>query len=235
MGADVIVNIDADGQYNAKEISTLVRPILDNRADIVLGDRQVKKLGHMPLQKKIGNRIATFVTRVASGLPIHDAQTGFRAFSREASLRMNVLHGYTYVQETIIAAAHKRLKIVEVPVEFRKREGHSRLISNIWGYAKRSGGTIIRAYTLYNPLKTFLVLGFSISLLGFIAGLRVLLHYFSTGMVTPYLPSAILSALLIIIGFQVMVIGLVGDMIHHMRYLVEEGLYELRKDKGKGK
>ena len=234
MGADVIVNIDADAQYNAQEIPKLIRPILDNRADIVLGDRQVKKLDHMPLQKKIGNRIATFVTRVASGLAIHDAQTGFRAFSREAALKINVLHGYTYVQETIIAAAHKRFKVVEVPVEFRKREGKSRLIPNIWSYAKRAGGTIIRAYTFYNPLKTFLLLGLSIAFLGFIFGLRVLFHYFSTGKVTPYMPSALLSALLIIIGFQVMVLGLIGDMIHHLRYLVEEVLYELRKNKGKG-
>jgi len=230
MGADIIVNIDADGQYNANEIPKLVRPILEGKADIVLGDRQVKKLDHMPLQKKIGNIVASFVTRIASGMKVSDAQTGFRAFSREAALRINVLHGYTYVQETIIAARHKRLRVTEVPVEFRKREGKSRLISNIWSYARRAGGTIIRAYTFYNPLKTFLGIGFIVLFAGFIVGFRVLIHYLSTGMVSPYLPSAVLSALLIIVGFQVMIIGLIGDMIHHLRYLVEEVLYELRKE-----
>jgi len=233
MGADIIVNIDADGQYNAREIPKLIKPIVDGEADIVLGDRQVKKLDHMPLQKKVGNIVASFVTRLASGVMVHDAQTGFRAFSREAALRINVLHGYTYVQETIIAAKHKRFRVVEVPVEFRRRDGRSRLISNIWSYARRAGGTIIRTYTFYNPLKAFLGMGMLIVLGGLAVGGRVLIHYVNTGMVSPYLPSAVLSALLIIVGFQVMIIGLVGDMIHHLRYLVEEVLYELRKDAGK--
>jgi glycosyltransferase involved in cell wall biosynthesis len=111
LGGDVIVNIDADGQYNADEIPELVKPILDGKADIAIGDRQIDRLDHMPKAKKVGNKIATWVTRRLSGLPIRDAQSGFRAFSREAALRMNLLGDYTYVQETIIQAANKKLRI----------------------------------------------------------------------------------------------------------------------------
>jgi glycosyltransferase involved in cell wall biosynthesis len=229
MGADIIVNTDADGQYDNGEIPNLIKPIIQGKADIVLGNRQVPNLQHMPTQKRIGNRIATWITRLASGVKITDAQTGFRAFSREAAMKINILHGYTYTQETIIAASHKRLKTLEVPISFRKREGKSRLISNIFNYAKSAGSTIIRSYTFYNPFKTFLFLGGFITFLGFLAGLKVLMHFLTTGKVSPFLPTALLSALFIIVGFQVIVIGLIGDMIHHLRYLVEEVLYNLKK------
>lgn len=154
-GADIIVNTDADGQYDGNEIPKLIDPILKNEADIVLGDRQVKTLEHMPFGKKMGNRISSWVVRRASGLPIKDAQTGFRAFSREAALRMNIVSEYTYTQETIIQAAYKKLKIAQIPIIFRKRPGKSRLISGIWNYAKKSGLTIIRTYRDYKPLKIF--------------------------------------------------------------------------------
>ena len=116
-GADIIVNIDADGQYNAAEIPLLIKPVLDGKADIVLGWRDISNLNFMPKGKKLGNKLATWVTRILSGLPIKDAQTGFRAFSREAALRTNLRGEYTYVQETIIQAAYKGLPIEQVPVE----------------------------------------------------------------------------------------------------------------------
>jgi glycosyltransferase involved in cell wall biosynthesis len=128
MGADIIVNTDADFQYNGTEIPKLIAPILEGKADIVLGDRQVDHLDHMPRGNLWGNKLATHVTRWATGLPIRDAQTGFRAFSREAALRMNLTGDYTYTQETIIQAANKNLIIEQIPVEFRRREGKSRRI-----------------------------------------------------------------------------------------------------------
>jgi glycosyltransferase involved in cell wall biosynthesis len=144
-GADIIVNIDADGQYNGREIPNLIAPILNESADIVLGNRQINTLEHMPRGKKVGNKMATWVTRRVTGLPIMDAQTGFRAFSRDAALHLNIMSDYTYVQETIIQAVNNGLTIVDVPVEFRKRKGgESRLISNIFSYASRAGGTIDR-------------------------------------------------------------------------------------------
>jgi len=235
LGADIIVNIDADGQYNAKEIPKLIKPILEGKADIVIGDRQIDKLNHMPRSKKIGNKIASWVTRRLSGLPIKDAQSGFRAFSREAALRMNLLGDYTYVQETIIQAANKNLKVIEVPVEFRRREGKSRLIPNIWSYAKRAGITILRTYRDYHPLKVFLSIGLALLLVGLIFAVRVLIHYFRTGMVKPYIPSAVLSVMLITVGVITVIFGLLADMIKMQRLLLEEILYRLKKEEVENK
>ena len=192
MEADIIVNIDADGQYNPKEIPKLTKPIIDGKADIVLGSRFRGWIEYMPVHKKITNRIATFATRRVSGLSISDAQTGFRAFTSDAAFHMNVMSDYTYVQETLMQAANYDLVIEEVPIEFRKRSGgESRLISNIFGYAKRAGKTMVTTYRDYQPLKTFSYLGLFFIVFGLILGLRVFIHYFDTGMVGPYLPSAV--------------------------------------------
>lgn len=227
--ADIIVNIDADGQYNGREIPKLIEPILKDRADIVLGDRQIDVLGHMPRGKKLGNKLATWVTRKVTGLPIKDAQTGFRAFTREAALRMNLTSNYTYVQETLIQAANKNLTVEQIPIEFREREGKSRLIASLFGYAKSAGNTIVRSYRDYQPFKVFTVMGIAIIVIGLIPGFRVLIHYFATGMVTPYLPSAVLTTVLIIVGLQVIVLGWLADMLKTQRMLEEEILYWLKK------
>lgn len=228
--ADIIVNIDADGQYNALEIPKLIKPILDGKAEMVLGSRFAGTIEHMVPQKRFGNKLATFVVSLASGKKISDAQTGFRAVSREAALRLVIHSGYTYTQETIIQAAHKRIGIAQVPVEFRKRKGgNSKLISNIATYAKQSAVTLIRTYTYYNPLKTFTIIGGIIFLLGTVLGFRVLIHFINTGMVTPYLPTAILSSMLAIIGFQIIVMGLIADIEHQNRHIMEEILYRMRK------
>lgn len=157
-----------------------------------------EKLDHMPRSKKAGNKIASWVTKKLSGLNIKDAQTSFRAFSREAALKLNILGEYTYTQEMLIQATKKGLKVIEVPVEFRKREGESKLISSIWKYAKNAGITILRTYRDYHPFKVFVAIGGFIFLAGALVALRVLLHYFATGAVTPHLPSAVLSVMLIV-------------------------------------
>ncbi|MEM4522970.1 MAG: glycosyltransferase family 2 protein [Nitrososphaeria archaeon] len=229
IGADIIVNIDADAQYNAKEIPKLIEPILKGEADIVLGNRQIDKLDHMPRGKKIGNKIATWVTRKFSGMDIKDAQTGFRAFSREAVMKLNVLGDYTYTQETIIQAVKKGLKIVEVPVEFRKREDNSRLISSIWSYAKKAGIIIIRTYRDYHPFKVFTAIGGIVFLAGVILALRVLFHYLETGYVTPHLPTAVLSIMLIVVGSITMVFALLADMLKTQRELLEDAIYRIKK------
>jgi len=231
MGADIIVNIDADGQYNAKEIPKLVKPILEGEADIVLGSRFKGWIEYMPLQKRIGNKIATWVTRIASGFPTSDAQTGFRAFSRDAAMRLHVLADYTYVQETIIQANNYGLKIVEVPIEFRKRkgDGQSRLISNIFGYAKRAGMIILRSYRDYNPLKVFGIIGGIFIVGGLYFGWRVLSYYFATGRVGGRLPSAVLATLLFVVGVQTIVLGLLADMLKSQRMILDDALYRLKK------
>ena len=229
--ADIIANTDADFQYNQQQIPDLVKPILDGKADIVLGSRFSGHIEHMVPQKKIGNIIATRVTRMASGYPVTDAQTGFRAFSRDAALRMNILSDYTYVQETIMQAVDHNLTMVEIPIEFRKREGDSRLMSGVFNYAKRAASTILRTYRDYNPLKVFTLIGLLFVIAGTATGLRVLVHYLQTGMVTPYLPSAVLTTILWIMGVQIFVFGLIADMLRTQRQIGEEVLYRLKKMK----
>jgi glycosyltransferase involved in cell wall biosynthesis len=228
-GADIIVNTDADFQYNQQQIPDLIKPILDDGADIVLGSRFKGHIEHMVLQKKFGNRIATRVTRWASGYPVSDAQTGFRAFSRDAALHMNILSDYTYVQETIMQAVNHNLTMVEIPVDFRKREGDSRLMSGVVHYAKRAASTIFRTYRDYEPFKTFTSIGLLFVLAGIVTGGRVLIRYLSTGMVTPYLPSAVLTTILWIMGVQIIVFGLIADMLKTQRQMQEELLYRLKK------
>ena len=230
MGADIIVNTDADGQYLGIEIPHLINPILYNKADIVLGNRQIKDLKYMPFPKKIGNRLSSWVVRRVSGLPVTDAQTGFRAFSREAALRLNVISHFTYTQETLVQAANKKLVYHEVPITSKQGpERKSRLFGSIWGYAKRSGATIIRTYRDYKPLKVFGMLGSIIILIGLLVGSRVLLNYLQTGAVSPYIPSAILSTVILIVGFQVIVFGFLADMISNQKRLIEDIIYKIKK------
>jgi glycosyltransferase involved in cell wall biosynthesis len=229
MGADIIVNTDADFQYNGAEIPKLIAPILEGRADIVLGDRQVDNLNHMPLGNRWGNKLATWVTRSVTGLPIKDAQTGFRAFSREAALKMNLTGDYTYTQETLIQAANKHLKIEQIPVEFRRRKGNSRLISSIFWYARSAGITIFRSFGAYHPFTIFFVIGIVCIMIGLIFGFKVIIHFLTTGTVTPYLPSALLTTVLIIVGCLAILFGLLADMIRTQRMLSEEILYRLKK------
>lgn len=229
MGADIIVNIDADLQYNGLEIPDLIRPIQEGSADIVIGDRQIDTLSHMPRGKLIGNKLATWVTKTITGLPIRDAQTGFRAFSRDAALKMNLTGNYTYVQETLIQAAHKNLVVEQIPIEFRKRSDKSRLISNIFLYARSAGTTILRGYRDYQPFNVFMIVGFILILAGFLTGFKVLLHYLTTGVVTPYLPSAVLTTVFVIVGLQTVVFGLLADMLRTQRMFQEEILYRLKK------
>lgn len=229
MNADIIVNIDADNQYDPKEIPKLILPILESRADIVLGDRQINKLDHMSFSKKIGNRIATWITRKLSGYPVKDAQTGFRAFSREAALKLNILGNYTYVQETIIQATHKDLVIEEVPVVFKRREGESRLISNIFSYAKNAAIAILRTYRDYNPIKTFAIIGIIFIIISFIPGFVVLKDYFATGTFSGHIGRGLLTILFFFIGVQIIIFGLLADILKTQRQLQEEILYKIKK------
>lgn len=233
MGADIIVNIDADGQYNANDIPALIAPIIENRADVVLGWRDIGKLDFMPPGKKIGNRIATRATRLLSGFPVKDAQTGYRAFSRDAALRMYLSGGYTYVQETLMQAKYKGMVIEQVPIEFRARPGKSRLISSIFSYASKASRTIFITFKDYRPLKLFLYSGFVIFLVGLGLGIRVLVHFAQTGAVTPHYPTAIAATLIIIVGMGTMLFGIIADMFKKQRLLSEEILYRLKKSEKK--
>ncbi len=147
MGAEVIVNIDADGQYDPEEIPLLLEPIRGGEADIVLGNRQIDQLSHMSRSRRWGNHMASWVTRHLSGLDVQDCQTGFRALTRKAALKLTLQGGYTYTQEMIVQAASRGLLVAEIPITFRRREsGDSRLIQSAWRYAVRSGTILLRSY-----------------------------------------------------------------------------------------
>jgi len=229
LGADIIVNTDADFQYNQTEIPKLIQPILRGEAEMVIGNRQVKQLDHMPPVKKYGNRIMSWTIRWLLKNKISDASSGFRAFSRECSLRLNIFSHHTYTHETIIQCTLQRMRITEVPVEFRKREGgKSRLIKSLWGYITLAVSTIIRVYLMYSPLKTFLRIGILVLLIGLSFWVRYMYFYFQ-GQGGGHLQSMLLGVTLILVGFQVIVIGFLADLIDANRKREEEILYKLKK------
>ena len=230
LGADIIVSTDADFQYNQKEIPKLIKPIVEGKADVVLTNRNVFSLNHMPLSKKYGNILATYVTRLVSGFKVRDAQSGFRAFSREAALRLNILSDYTYVQETIIQTVDKRLRIVQTSCEFRRRQKvKSRLNKNVFNYAKRAGLMLIRSYVRYKPLRALLITAMLPLIIGLFLGARFL--YFSHIGDTGHVQSLILAAILLIISFQIIVLAFIADTINANRKIEEEILYMIKKRK----
>ncbi len=230
MDADIIVNIDADGQYEPSEIPKLIQPILDKKADIVLGSRFSGYIEDMKFSKKLGNILATRIVSRVAGHRFSDCQTGFRALTRDVAFRINVTSDFTYTQESLINAVHHNLQVVEIPVTFYKREGKNRLFSSVWNYAKRSGATLIKTYLYHKPLRFFLYIGLLLFISGFILATRVLFHYASTGFVAPYLPMAVLSTLCLILGFQIITLGFIGDMIRKNQNLHEEILYRIKKN-----
>jgi len=225
LGAALIVNIDADMQYDPREIPRLVEPIVRGEADIVLGSRFAGSIEHMKPAKRLGNRLLTSTVNWLSGTRLSDTQTGFRAFSREAAAKINVLSSYTYTQEVVIQASQKGLRIVEVPITFRIRKGKSRLISSVVEYAFEAVLTVLLTYLNYRPLRVFSLLGLAFGLLGLVIGSRPIIQYVVTGHVSPYLPSALLSALLILLGFMMLVVAMLSEMTRSNRKLIEDLLF----------
>jgi glycosyltransferase involved in cell wall biosynthesis len=227
-GADIIVNTDADNQYDASNIPQLIAPILDHRAEIVVGDRGVANLAHFSPTKRLLQRIGSWVVQSASGLNVPDATSGFRAFSREAALRITVLSDYSYTLETLIQAGARRLGVAYVPINARPQTRESRLMRSIPHYLTQSTLTIVRSYAMYQPLRIFLMLGIGMIVLGFVPGIRFL-YYFIVSQSAGHVQSLILSAVLWIVGFQIVLIGLLADLIGFNRKILEETLYRLRK------
>jgi glycosyltransferase involved in cell wall biosynthesis len=232
LGADIIVNTDADNQYRGEDIPRLIQPILDRTADIVVGDRGVGKLGYFSPTKRFLQRIGSRVVQAAAGFPISDATSGFRAYSREAALRLNVLSTYSYTLETLIQAGAWKMTVLFVPIQTNRQTRQSRLMRSIPHYLMNSGATIIRAYTMYRPLRVFLTIGGALLLAGLLLGLRFLYFFLisqSTNSPTGHIQSLILAAVLMIVGFQISLIGLVADLIQFNRKLIEWTLYRVRR------
>jgi glycosyltransferase involved in cell wall biosynthesis len=226
--ADIIVNTDADNQYNAGFIEKLVEPILKKEADVVIGDRNTAGIEHFSWSKKRLQGLGSWVVRQVSGTAVSDATSGFRAFSRDAALQMNVLSKFTYTLETIIQAGKKNLAIVDIPVQTNEKLRESRLFSSNWRYIKQSMATMTRIYTLYEPLKAFSYIGGFLFFCGLMVGFRFL-YFFITEGGGGHIQSLILTAILLMLGFQIFVMGLIADIIGFNRQLVENILYRIRK------
>lgn len=223
-GADIIVNTDADNQYDQQQIVDLVKPILAKKADLVIGDRQVKLLSHMPWQKKYGNRFGSFVIRLLTGTKVNDASSGFRAFTKECAKSLAITSAHTYTHEMIIDAHFKRMVIEDVPVSFRKRQyGESRLIGgNVLQHIAKSSATIIRAVLLYKAFKVFSLVGTGFIGSGSVGIARYLFLSFVEGESRGHVQSLILSSILIAVGFNILILGFVADLIAYNRTLLEE-------------
>lgn len=220
-GADIIVNTDADNQYYAPDIPKLIQPILDNRADLVIGARPIKDIQHFSPAKKVLQAFGSWVVRRVSGTDVADAPSGFRAISRDAALAMNVFSGYTYTLETIIQAGQRGLKVVSVPIRVNGELRPSRLVRSIPNYIKRSILTMFRIFVVYQPLKFFMMVGLVPFSLGLAIGARFLVFYFR-GEGDGHIQSLILAAILLLIGVQTFLLAILADLLGVNRRLLEE-------------
>ncbi len=227
-GADIIVNTDADNQYCADDIPKLIQPILEKRADIVIGERPIDDTEHFSWIKKKLQHFGSWVVRKASRTDIPDAPSGFRAFSREAAMRINVVNDYTYTLETIVQAGRNKIPITSVPVRTNPELRESRLFHNIWGYVKKSVLTILRALLMYKPLYCFTMVAMIPGVIGFLIGIRFMVYYF-TGQGSGHTQSLMLACTLLIIGFITFVIGMLADVISANRKILEDVQYQIKR------
>lgn len=227
-GADIIVNTDGDNQYCAADIAALVAPIIAGEADMVVGCRPIDAIEHFSWIKKRLQRWGSRTVRRLSGIDVPDATSGFRAFNREAALRFNVISDFTYTLETLIQAGKKDIATRWVPVRVNAKLRESRLFSSLWQYLRRSIPGMLRIYATYEPLKVFSALGTAVSIGGLVPVLRFL-YLYAIGQGGGHVQSLVLGALLLIVGFQIFVIGLLADLIGANRRLIEDSLYRVRR------
>jgi glycosyltransferase involved in cell wall biosynthesis len=228
-GADLIVNTDADNQYAGKDVAKLLGPLLRGEADIVIGERTVADLQHMSWRKRQLQRLGSWVVRQVSNTSVPDTTSGFRAYTREAALRMTIVSEFSYTLESIIQAGKKRMAIAHVPVDTNARTRQSRLFDSLFSYIKKSSATIVRIYAMYEPLKIFTYIGLSLILIGLYPVLRFLYVHFTDYVGrAQYVQSLMLGSVFVIIGFQVVLIGLLADVISANRKLLEDLVYRMR-------
>lgn len=220
-GADIIVNTDADNQYNADDIPLLVQPILDDAADVVIGARPIGTVEHFSLTKKILQKVGSAVVKLVSGTSVHDAPSGFRAFSRDAALRLNVFSKYTYTLETIIQAGQKNMTVMSVPIRVNGDLRPSRLVRSIFGYVRKSFTTIIRMFVVYRPFRFFMIMGALLFFGGAAVGARFVYRYLQ-GNGQGMIQSLILAAVLLMMGYHTMILAFVADLLAVNRKLLEE-------------
>ena len=226
-GADIVVNTDADNQYDARDIEALVAPILAEKADLVIGDRGVGDNVHFGPFKRLLQRLGSATVRKLSDTDIPDAVSGFRAISREAAQRINVTATFSYTTETLIQAGRRRMAVTSVPVRTNRVERPSRLFKSIPHFMMNTGATMVRAYAMYNPLRTFMLVGAVATLIGLAPILRFLALY-ARGDGTGHIQSLVIGGALIVLGAVAMMLGAVADLIGGNRILLEHTLERLR-------
>ena len=228
LGADVIVNTDADNQYMAADIPALVAPILAGRADVVIGARPINGIESFSLAKKMLQKVGSFVVRFVSKTTIPDAPSGFRAMTREAAMRFNVFNDYTYTLETIIQAGQKNIAITSVPVHVNSSLRPSRLVKSVPSYIRKSLVTIIRIFIVYKAFRFFMSVGLALLFLGLIGGVRYMYFYF-TGDSAGHVQSLILASILLGVGFQTILTAFLADLLAVNRRLMEDVQYRVKK------
>jgi glycosyltransferase involved in cell wall biosynthesis len=228
LGADVIVNTDADNQYDANDIPKLIQPILDGKAEYVVGERPISTTEHFSPIKKLLQKLGSYVVRKASTTDIPDAPSGFRAMTRECALNLNVYNEYTYTLETIIQAGQKNIPITSVPIRTNEDLRPSRLFSSIPQYVKKSVFTIFRIFVVYRPFRFFAMISAILASIGVLVGLRFLYFYFN-GEGEGHIQSVILAGLLIGMGFQTLLVAFLADLAAVNRTLLEKIKYEMKK------
>ena len=232
-GATVIVNIDSDGQFNPLDIPELIAPIMDGRAQFVTATRfaDPELTPKMPTAKLWGNKTITYMINFLTKKHFTDTSCGFRAYSREAALRLTLFGHFTYTQESLIDLSFKNITMIEVPLKIRgeREHGKSRVASNLWRYGLKAATIMFRTARDYKPHYFFGVPGLTIFGAGIVAGLFLLRHYLVTGQTSPYRSLVQLSSVLIIVGFLLLFISLLADMLHRNRVIAEEAVYHARK------
>lgn len=228
LGADVIVNFDADNQYSATDIPNLVSPIVNGQADIVIGARPIDSVTHFSNIKKLLQKLGSFVVRAASRTDVLDAPSGFRAISRDAAMRLNVFNKYTYTLETVIQAGQKDMKIISIPIRTNKNLRPSRLVKSVFSYIKNSFITIIRIFVVYKPFWSFMTVGSILFLSGAAVGIRYM-YFFMIGNGKGHIQSLILSSILLGVGFQTILVAFLADLLSVNRRLMEDVQYRIKK------
>lgn len=228
LGADIIVNTDGDNQYYGPDIAKLVKPIIDDKAEIVVGDRQTSKISHFSFFKKILQKLGSATVRKLSGTNVPDTVSGFRAFSREAAIRLNIISPFSYTIETIIQAGKKHMAVTSVPIRTNPKTRDSRLFKSIPAFIERQLSSMIRMYLMYQPLRFFVYIGTIMSLIGLIPIIRFLIFYFQ-GDGEGHIQSLILGSIFLLMGFVTFVMAILADLMNFNRQLLENTLERVRK------
>ncbi len=230
MGADVIVNTDGDNQYPQERIADLVQPVINGQADMVIADRQTDKIAHFSKGKKIMQRVGTKVLNWAGGTNVPDAPSGFRAYSRESAMQLNVVTRFSYTMETIIQAGNKNMSIVSVPIVTNPKTRESRLFKNSWEHIRKSGSAITRAFIMYRPYVVFVSLAVFLAALGMVPFGRYMYFFlFKHSESSGHVQSLVVGSVLLVGAFVSLAMGVIADLIRINRVLIEDNLEQTRR------